>query len=601
MSTNILSAIFTSMKTIKLNGIAYRCTLLLSLTLIYLNGNSQTNILSTNSAAKNVLIGNYNPVNYMATNVLNHPDSIVQGIQASLNADSVKSYLLKLSSFQNRNTGSDTVSNTRGIGAARRWAYSKFQDFSKDAENRLLPSYLQFDNTICNVAQHRNVFAVLPGIDSTDHSIVLIEGHMDSRCQGVCDTSCLAEGAEDNASGTALVLELARVMSRYSYDHTIVFMLTIGEEQGLYGADAFADYCKQENISVKAVFNNDVIGGIICGKTSSAPSCPGLNNIDSTQVRIFSAGSYNSAHKNLARFIKLEYIEELKPIVVVPMMITIMSAEDRTGRGGDHMPFRQKGITAVRFTSANEHGDASNGPGYTDRQHTSGDILGLNTDADPELDTFFVNFNYLLRNAAINGTAAGMAAIGPETPTFTVNNYNGGITVSIADPYNYNHYRIGVRTTKNDFDTIYTLIGTKSDTLYPTNGGMVFITVASVDTNGIESLFSNEDFVAKVGIAPSPSNITSPSGIELLQNRPNPFDEATYIVVNVHSPSYSYNAAHIEIRDLQGKLVKQLPIKLKSGMNEVLYQHGYGQVGTYIYSLIVDGKNMGSKRMIFAN
>lgn len=587
------------MKTVILNlfrrGIIPACVLVVLCASAY----SQTNIISTNSKAKDVLTGNYSPASYMATNVINHPDSIVQGLEAKLNADSVKSYLLKLSSFQNRNTGSDTVSATRGIGAARRWAFSKFKDFSKDAENRLLPSYLQFDNTICNVLQHRNVFAVLPGIDSTDHSIVIVEGHMDSRCQGVCDTNCLAEGAEDNASGTALVLELARVMSKYSYDHTLVFMVTIGEEQGLYGADAFSDYCIQENIAVKAVLNNDVIGGIICGKTSSAPSCPGLNDIDSTNVRIFSAGSFNSAHKSLARFIKLEYREELKPVVKVPMTVHIMSPEDRSGRGGDHIPFRQKGFTAIRFTSANEHGDASNGPGYTDRQHTSGDILGLNTDADPELDTFFVNFNYLLRNTAINGTAAGMAAIGPETPTFTATAYNGGIVVNITDPLNYNSYRIGTRSATNDFDSVYTLTGSKADTIYP-GGGTVFLSVASVDTNGIESLFSDEKFLTKVGVENTES-VVNKGNIELLQNRPNPFDEATYIVINVQSPSYSYKTAHVEIRDLQGKLVKQLPVALKSGINEVLYQHGYGQVGTYLYSLIVDGKNMGTKRMIFAN
>ena len=263
------------------------------------------------------------------------------------------------------------------------------------------------------MGQHRNIFAVLPGIDPDLDHIIIVEGHMDSRCAGLCDINCPAQGVEDNATGTALVLELARVMSKYSFSNTIVFMATIGEEQGLLGAEAFVQYAIQNDIPIEAVFNNDIVGGIICGETSSPPSCPGLNDIDSTQVRLFSYGDVNSAHKNLARFTKLEYTEELLPIVEVPMMLTIMSAEDRTGRGGDHIPFRQSGFSAIRFTSANEHGNANaSDPNYHDRQHTSDDILGVDTDNDQVIDSFFVDFNYLTRNTVINGVACGMAAIG---------------------------------------------------------------------------------------------------------------------------------------------------------------------------------------------
>lgn len=560
---------------------------------------SQTNILSTNTTAEQIMLGNYSPNNYKATNVIIHPDSIVNGVYNNLNQDSVRSYLERIVSFQNRNTGSDTLSSVKGIGAARRWAFKKFQEFSAASENRLVTSYLQFDRLICNINQHRNIFTVLPGMDSTDNSIIIIEAHLDSRCQGSCDTNCLAEGAEDNASGSALVLELARVMSKYSYDHTIVFMLTIGEEQGLYGADAFSDYVQQKGINVKAVFNNDVIGGIICGQTSSAPSCPGLNHIDSTQVRLFSSGSFNSPHKSLCRFIKLEYQEELLPLVQVPMLLTLMSAEDRAGRGGDHIPFRQKGYKAMRFCSANEHGDASNGPGYTDRQHTDDDILGVDTNNDNIIDSLFVNINYLLRNAAINATASAMAAIGPETPTFSGVKYGNGIIVTINDPLNYMNYRVGIRTTMIDFDTVYTFTNTQVDTIYPPNGGTVFITVASVDSNGVESLFSNETNFAAVGEVELVNEEKNP--VELLQNRPNPFDEATYISVKVDEHNYKYNSAFIEIRDIQGKLVEKIDIPLNYGINEVLYTHGYNQIGSYLYSLVIDEKPVSSKWMVFAN
>lgn len=176
------------------------------------------------------------------------------------------------------------------------------------------------------------------------------------------------------------------------------------------GAYAFANYAQQKSLPLRAVLNNDVIGGIICGKTSSPPSCPGLDAIDSTSVRLFSQGGFNSKHKQLARFIKLQYQENLLPTTAVPMNVRIMSPEDRTGRGGDHIPFREKGYPAMRFTAANEHGDASNGSGYTDRQHTSSDVLGVDNDTDGSVDSFFVDFHYLARNTAVNAVGAAIAA-----------------------------------------------------------------------------------------------------------------------------------------------------------------------------------------------
>ncbi len=425
---------------------------------------------------------------------------------------------------------------------------------------------------------------------------------MDSRCATSCDINCTAQGVEDNATGTALVIELARVMSKYSYSNTIVFMATIGEEQGLLGANAFANYAVQKGIEIEAVFNNDVIGGIICGETSSAPSCPGLNDIDSTQVRLFSYGSLNSAHKNLARFTKLEYTEELLPIVEVPMMVTIMSAEDRALRGGDHIPFRENGFSAIRFTSANEHGnaDASN-PDYHDRQHTSDDILGVDTDNDLIIDSFFVDFNYLGRNTVINGVASGMAAIGPHTPDYTSENNDGIITFEIDDPYNYGHYRIGIRRGSHDFDTLITLQGTTQWEYIPEIIGSYKFSVCSVDTNGIESLFSREDFynMLILGID-EPVLEESEKTIELLQNRPNPFDEATYISFLVKE-DISYRSAFVVITDLNGKEVKRIKTSVNKGVNEILYTHGYNKTGTFIYSLQIDGKIIDSRRMIFAN
>lgn len=559
---------------------------------------SQTNILTTNPVAEQIMLGNYTPSTYQPTTVIDNPQTITQDINNRVSPSSLKSYLEGMKAFENRNTGSDTVSTTRGMGAARRWAHNEFEKISTANENRLVVSYLQFDQDICGMGQHRNIIGVLPGSQIEDKSIIIIEGHFDSRCEDGCDIDCVAEGMEDNGSGSALVMELARVMSKYHFKNTIVFMLTTGEEQGLAGANALATYCEQKNIAIKAVLNNDVIGGIICGKTSSPPSCPGENEIDSTQVRIFSAGGFASPHKGLARFIKLEYEEELLSYVKVPMMISVMSAVDRTGRGGDHIPFSNKKYTAVRFTSANEHGDGHPGAGYGDRQHTANDILGVDTDNDKKIDSFFVDFNYLARNAVINANAAVMAAQGPKTPDFILTKYWGRrLVVEIATEKQYKSYRVGIRSATNDWDSVYTMTGQLKDTFIVEEGDIYFISVASVDDNGVESLFSLEQNVLASDVA----NIKTPNNnIELIQNKPNPFDEATIIGVKVNK-NVSYDEAYISITDMQGKEVYRYDITLEEGINEILYTHGYNVTGVYLYTLIIDGHPIQTKRMIFDN
>ncbi|MBA2408023.1 MAG: M28 family peptidase [Chitinophagales bacterium] len=555
---------------------------------------SQTNIISTNVTAEEVMMGNYDPAAFSAPIILNHPDTIAKALNTNINADSLRGYLEKLGSFQNRNSGSDTISSIKGIGAARRWVYEKFQQFSTANNNRLLPSYLQFDLSICSIGQHRNVFAVLPGIDTTDHSIIIIESHLDSRCEGLCDTSCLAQGVDDNGSGTALVIELARVMSVYSFNHTIVFLTNIAEEQGLYGAEAFADYVQGKGIGVKAVLNNDIVGGVLCGHTSSPPSCSPFGDIDSTQIRLFSYGGFNSLHKGLVRFIKLEYKEELLPLVSVPMTISLMTGEDREGRGGDHIPFRQHGYLAVRFTSANENGDANVADtGYIDNQHTSRDVLGYDTDLDGLLDSFLVDFNYLARNTAINGNAAAMAAIGPKTPTFALTTGGNQVDVSITADQLYPQYRVGVRSLTYDWDSVYTF-NSATGAIILFAAGTYYLSTATVDSNGVESLFSGEIATTITSV----NDFSTKKGIQLLPAQPNPADESTMITINVLQPIY-YKNASIRVFDSNGNLIKELPVKLEKGINEVLYHHGYNASGTYLYSLVIDGAIIETRKMVF--
>ena len=129
--------------------------------------NAQTNITISNPEAEAVIHGNYDPGDYMPSAIINHPDSILHGIVNEVNTDSLFSWMMKIDSFYNRNSGSDTVSDERGIGAVRRWIHNKLEEFSNTNENRLLVSYLDFDRNICDMGHHKNVFGVLPGLDTT--------------------------------------------------------------------------------------------------------------------------------------------------------------------------------------------------------------------------------------------------------------------------------------------------------------------------------------------------------------------------------------------------------------------------------------------------
>jgi len=381
----------------------------------YLSAHGQTNIHFTNPLAEDIFTGNYDATDYLPDNVIDKPAPIVDFLVDNVAASNLKQYLIDMQQFRTRNTGSDTSISGTGIGAARDWAHRKFESFNQENGNRLIVSYLQFDRNICGVSQHRNIVAILPGVGAEKEEAIVVEAHFDSRCGVLCDTDCLAHGMEDNASGSALVLEMARVMSHLTFNRTILFMLTVGEEQGLHGARAMANYSRSKDVPVRAAFNNDVIGGVLCGETASPPGCPSLNHVDSINVRLYSQGTFGSKHKGLARYIKMQYHENLRDKMVVKPIINVMSDEDRIGRGGDHIPFRERGFTTIRFTSANEHGDAGIHAGYTDRQHTKDDILGVDTDNDSVIDSFFVDFNYLQRNTLLNANAVATTASGPHS------------------------------------------------------------------------------------------------------------------------------------------------------------------------------------------
>lgn len=578
---------------------------------------AQTNIRCTNPEMEKVLTGNYDREIYTPGQGQAGHGRIICDIQDRLNADSLRSYLITLETFYTRHTYSDTASSEHGIGAARRWALDLFDNFSNSVNNRLLTGYLQFDfpgGSCGDGVAFKNILAVLPGIDQDNHELIIIEAHIDTRCEDPCDVNCLAAGIEDNGSGTALVLELARVMSAHAFNKTIVFMLTIGEEQGLYGAKAMAKYCQDKSIKIKGVLNNDVVGGITCGETSSPPSCEGEGNVDSTQVRIFSNGGLSLPHRSLARTIQMYYNEKLKPITDVPMTVSIMDQEDRTGRGGDHIPFREKGYPSIRFTAANEHGDAHPDTDYKDRQHSVRDVLGADTDGDQKPDIFYVDFNYLKRNAVINGTTAALLAVGPATPLFKVHDEASGLRVEITGGFT-NSYRIAVRALSagQNFDAVYRT-DQKSFVIPNLEASTGYrVSVAAIDANGVMSPFSGEVIqicdvktaggavdVLDLGISCYNSGVRDPffsnKNAFKMSCLPNP-SKGVFTIKIETSTNFDRQPASVVIRDINGKELQNLPFQFHSGMVEVAFDVELAP-GSYVYSLVIDGMVAETKKLI---
>jgi hypothetical protein len=580
---------------------------------------AQTNESVSSSEVTRILVGNYNPLTYQASTIITDPDVISAGLMNSISADSLKADLIALANFKNRNTFSDTTSNTKGIGAARRWVFSKFLQYSAANEGRLKPAYLWFQykpssagcSSTSSIALHSDVVAVLPGSQVANPSLVIVEGHMDSRNDNNCDVTGSAPGIGDNATGSALVMELARVLSKYTFRSTIVFVVLTGEEQGLIGSTALANFLDSANVHIKAVNNNDVSGGVFCGHTSSAPACPFYGNIDSTDLRIFSLGTINSAYKQWARYIKLEYKEQLIHQVSVPMDINIMQNEDRSGRGGDHQAFSKIGYTAVRFTQANEDGNASNSSGYSDRQHNVRDSLGRDKNGDGTVDSLYVDVNYLARNALINGNSMAMVALGPDTVAFTPTIVTANrVRVKFSPPTGVTNpaYRVAVRSNSNDWDSVYTITGKIVDTVtvpYPTST-LFYISAAAVDANNTESQFATEYTLSTqlftLNLPTDTSQSVSPDasyyGIRLMPNRPNPFDESTLITITSGTDIFAART-WLQVTTLDGRVLSRTQVPLKKGLNQIPFNHGFTAAGTYICSLLIDGLPAQSTKMIF--
>ncbi len=330
-----------------------------------------------------------------------------------ISAKNIEASIRKLVSFGTRHTLSDPTGETRGIGAARRWLQTEFQRYSKDSGGRLQVTMDEFtqppDDRNPDLTQMVNVVAALPGEQPEARDrIYVVSGHYDSRVSDPMNATADAPGANDDASGVAAVLELARAMSQKKWDATIVFMAVAGEEQGLFGSTHWARMAKEKNWNIAGMITNDIIGSSHAegGQVASthvrlfAEGVPPLQQMSAAwQQQIKTGGENDSLARELARFIKTQG-ERYVP----GMTVDIVYRKDRYLRGGDHSPFLEAGYPAVRMTEPNE-----------DFRHQHQDVRQENGVQFGDLPQF-VDFEYVAQVTRINAASLGALTLGPAAP-----------------------------------------------------------------------------------------------------------------------------------------------------------------------------------------
>ena len=325
----------------------------------------------------------------------------------------LRSAVTTLVSFGTRHTLSSADDPKRGIGAARRWAEGEFRKTSAACGGCLeiaLP-----ENTVTGERMPRpvkiiDVVAIQRGTERPNE-VVIVQGHIDSRVSDVMNATADAPGANDDGSGTALVLEAARVLSKRKFPTTIVYAVLSGEEQGLFGGKLLAQYAKQQGWTVKAVLNNDIVG--------NTRGSDGV--IDNTHVRVFSegpradgddalraqarrfGGENDSPSRNLSRF-----VAGLAPSVPGGLQVRQVWRADRMGRGGDHLPFQEMGVPAIRFSVGIENYDHQHQDLRTEKSVVYGDTIE------------FMDFPYLAKVTALNIAMLDRLARAPLPPPVSV-------------------------------------------------------------------------------------------------------------------------------------------------------------------------------------
>ena len=339
-------------------------------------------------------------------------DPKIYDIIDAVSAERIKKDVKILADFGTRHTFSDTVSETRGIGAARRWIKKEFDSISKACNNCLQVFYQQDFVTkdeskrIPHDGWIKNVVAIQKGTEYPNRYIIM-SGDIDTRASDVMDFTSDAPGANDNATGMAGTIEAARVLSKYKFGSSIIYVGLSGEEQGLFGGKGLAKYAKEQGWDIIGVFNNDMIGniegvdGVIDNRAFRIFSepVPPTETDQERQMRRFYGGEVDGISRQLARYVfktTKTYMPEMNPMMIYRL--------DRFGRGGHHRPFNDLGFAGIRIMEAHEN--------YT-QQHQ--DIRM--EDGIEYGDTFeHVNFPYNAKLTAVNAINLACLASAPPSP-----------------------------------------------------------------------------------------------------------------------------------------------------------------------------------------
>ena len=331
----------------------------------------------------------------------------------AVSAERIAKDIETLANFGTRNTFSDTVSETRGIGAARRWIKKEFESISKGCNNCLEVFYQkdfvtkEGNNRVPHDAWVVNVVAIQKGTKYPNRYIIM-SGDIDSRASDTMDFTTDAPGANDNASGMAGTIEAARVLSKYQFESSIIYVGLSGEEQGLFGGAGLAAYAKEKGWDIYGVFNNDMIGnikgvdGVIDNRTFrifSEPVTPTETERE-RQMRRFYGGEVDCISRQLARYVyktTKTYMPEMNPMMVYRL--------DRFGRGGHHRPFNDLGFAGIRIMEAHENYTQQHQDIRTENGINYGDVLE------------HVNFEYAKKLTAVNAINMASLASAPAQPT----------------------------------------------------------------------------------------------------------------------------------------------------------------------------------------
>ena len=401
--------------------------------------------------------------------------------------DRIKADITTLANFGTRHTLSDTISQSRGIGAARRWIFNEFQKIAKACEGCIEVSYQKNyhepnGRRIIKPVWINNVVAIQKGTKYPNR-FVIMSGDIDSRISDPNNYTDDSPGANDNASGMAGTIEAARILSKYSFENSIIYTGLAGEEQGLYGGAGLAKYAQEQGWEIIGIMNNDMIGnikgvdGVIDNRTFrifSEPT-PANESERARKSRRFYGGEVDGISRQLARYIH-KTVQTFMP-EMNPMMIYRL---DRFGRGGHHRPFNDVGFAGVRIMEAHEN--------YT-QQHQ--DIREENGVAYGDV-VEAVNFGYAKKLTAVN--AINLAALAWAPPTVKELGIGGVVEASArfkwskVEEDNIAGYKIYWRDTTSPTWDHSRFVGNVGEA---TLEGIVidnfFFGIATVGKNGIES------------------------------------------------------------------------------------------------------------------